>query len=95
MIWSFELLSPLQELKGHNGCVRCSAFSLDGVLLATGDDNGEIRIRIWSVSDGQLLHLCAPISVEEGAATHGGWVTDVCFSPDSKMLVSAGGYLKP
>ncbi|ERE91409.1 apoptotic protease-activating factor 1 [Cricetulus griseus] len=91
-IWSFELPSPLHELKGHTGCVRCSAFSLDGILLATGDDNGEIRI--WNVSSGQLLHLCAPISVEEGTATHGGWVTDLCFSPDSKMLVSAGGYLK-
>lgn len=91
-VWSFELPSPLHELKGHKGCVRCSVFSVDSTLLATGDDNGEIRI--WSVSDGELLHLCAPISVEGGAATHGGWVTDLCFSPDSKMLVSAGGYLK-
>ncbi|XP_040090861.1 apoptotic protease-activating factor 1 isoform X2 [Oryx dammah] len=91
-IWSFELLSPLHELRGHKGCVRCSSFSVDNTMLATGDDNGEIRI--WNVSNGELLHLCAPISVEEGAATHGGWVTDLCFSPDTKMLVSAGGYLK-
>ncbi|XP_065793438.1 apoptotic protease-activating factor 1 isoform X2 [Muntiacus reevesi] len=91
-IWSFELLSPLRELRGHKGCVRCSSFSVDSTLLATGDDNGEIRI--WNVSNGELLHLCAPISVEEGATTHGGWVTDLCFSPDTKMLVSAGGYLK-
>ncbi|XP_044797395.1 apoptotic protease-activating factor 1 isoform X3 [Bubalus bubalis] len=91
-IWSFELLSPLHELRGHKGCVRCSSFSVDSTFLATGDDNGEIRI--WNVSNGELLHLCAPISVEEGAATHGGWVTDLCFSPDTKMLVSAGGYLK-
>ncbi|XP_060981545.1 apoptotic protease-activating factor 1 isoform X3 [Dama dama] len=91
-IWSFELLSPLHELRGHKGCVRCSSFSVDSALLATGDDNGEIRI--WNVSNGELLHLCAPISVEEGATTHGGWVTDLCFSPDTKMLVSAGGYLK-
>uniref|UniRef100_A0A8C5USI3 Apoptotic protease-activating factor 1 n=1 Tax=Microcebus murinus TaxID=30608 RepID=A0A8C5USI3_MICMU len=90
-IWSFELLSPLHELRGHNGCVRCSAFSVDSTLLATGDDNGEVRI--WNVSNGELLHLCAPIT-EEGATTHGGWVADLCFSPDSKMLVSAGGYLK-
>uniref|UniRef100_A0A8I3W753 Apoptotic protease-activating factor 1 n=1 Tax=Callithrix jacchus TaxID=9483 RepID=A0A8I3W753_CALJA len=90
-IWSFDLLSPLHELRGHNGCVRCSAFSVDSTLLATGDDNGEIRI--WNVSNGELLHLCAPLS-EEGAATHGGWVTDLCFSPDGKMLISAGGYLK-
>uniref|UniRef100_A0A452G5W2 Apoptotic protease-activating factor 1 n=1 Tax=Capra hircus TaxID=9925 RepID=A0A452G5W2_CAPHI len=91
-IWSFELLSPLHELRGHKGCVRCSSFSVDNTMLATGDDNGEIRM--WNVSNGELLHLCAPISVEEGAATHGGWVTDLCFSPDNKMLVSAGGYLK-
>uniref|UniRef100_A0A8C6G210 Apoptotic protease-activating factor 1 n=1 Tax=Moschus moschiferus TaxID=68415 RepID=A0A8C6G210_MOSMO len=91
-IWSFELLSPLHELRGHKGCVRCSSFSMDNTLLATGDDNGEIRI--WNVSNGELLHLCAPISAEEGTATHGGWVTDLCFSPDTKMLVSAGGYLK-
>ena len=51
-------------------------------------------LQIWNVSNGELLHLCAPISVEEGATTHGGWVTDLCFSPDTKMLVSAGGYLK-
>lgn len=43
-IWSFELLSPLHELKGHKGCVRCSVFSMDSTLLATGDDNGEIRV---------------------------------------------------
>uniref|UniRef100_A0A2K6K2H8 Apoptotic peptidase activating factor 1 n=1 Tax=Rhinopithecus bieti TaxID=61621 RepID=A0A2K6K2H8_RHIBE len=90
-IWSFDLLLPLHELRGHNGCVRCSAFSVDSTLLATGDDNGEIRI--WNVSNGELLHLCAPLS-EEGAATHGGWVTDLCFSPDGKMLISAGGYIK-
>lgn len=45
-IWSFELPSPLHELEGHTGCVRCSAFSLDGMLLATGDDNGEIRVGV-------------------------------------------------
>lgn len=43
-IWSFELLSPLHELKGHKGCVRCCIFSVDSTLLATGDDNGEIRV---------------------------------------------------
>uniref|UniRef100_A0A6I8NPN5 Apoptotic protease-activating factor 1 n=1 Tax=Ornithorhynchus anatinus TaxID=9258 RepID=A0A6I8NPN5_ORNAN len=90
-IWSFENSSLLHELSGHEGCVRCSAFSDDSSLLATGDDNGEIRI--WDVSKGEILHLCAPGPVGE-ASTHGGWVTDLCFSPDSKILVSAGGFLK-
>ena len=51
-------------------------------------------MQIWNVSNGELLHSCAPVLVEGGAATHGGWVTDLRFSPDGKMLVSAGGYLK-
>ncbi|XP_021564022.1 apoptotic protease-activating factor 1 isoform X4 [Carlito syrichta] len=90
-IWSFQRLSPLLELRGHEGCVRCCTFSADGALLATGDDNGDVRI--WNALNGELLHLCAPVT-EEGATTHGGWVTSLCFSPDSRMLVSAGGYLK-
>ncbi|XP_043825125.1 apoptotic protease-activating factor 1 isoform X1 [Dromiciops gliroides] len=91
-IWSFESHSPLHELRGHEGCVRCSVFSGDSALLATGDDNGEIRI--WKVSTGERLHSCVPMTVEKGEAAYVGWVTDLRFSPDSKMLVSAGGCLK-
>uniref|UniRef100_A0A8C3TCY0 Apoptotic protease-activating factor 1 n=1 Tax=Chelydra serpentina TaxID=8475 RepID=A0A8C3TCY0_CHESE len=91
-IWSFESSSVLHELNGHKGCVRCCTFSFDNKFLATGDDNGEIRI--WDVSRGELLHLCSPVTVDEGESTHGGWVTDLCFSPESNMLVSCGGYLK-
>nr|XP_005305287.1 apoptotic protease-activating factor 1 isoform X1 [Chrysemys picta bellii]XP_008176985.1 apoptotic protease-activating factor 1 isoform X1 [Chrysemys picta bellii] len=91
-IWSFESSSVLHVLNGHKGCVRCCTFSFDNKFLATGDDNGEIRI--WDVSRGELLHLCSPVTVDEGESTHGGWVTDLCFSPESNMLVSCGGYLK-
>nr|XP_056711153.1 apoptotic protease-activating factor 1 [Euleptes europaea] len=91
-IWSFESSSVLHKLSGHEGCVRCCAFSLDNELLATGDDNGEIRI--WNVSRGEQLHLCSRTPIDDGESAHGGWVTDLCFSPDSKMLVSSGGYVK-
>ncbi|KAJ7414121.1 Apoptotic protease-activating factor 1 [Willisornis vidua] len=91
-IWSFESSSVLHELKGHEACVRCCAFSPNNKLLATGDDKGEIRI--WDILTGALLHFCSPVTVDEGEPTHGGWVTDLSFSPDSKMLVSSGGYLK-
>ncbi|NWI16570.1 APAF factor, partial [Crypturellus soui] len=91
-IWSFESSSVLHELNGHEACVRCCTFSSDNKLLATGDDKGEIRI--WDTLTGELLHYFSPITVDEGEPTHGGWVTDLSFSPDSKMLVSSGGYLK-
>ncbi|XP_064558193.1 apoptotic protease-activating factor 1 isoform X1 [Zonotrichia leucophrys gambelii] len=91
-IWSFESSSALHELKDHEACVRCCTFSPNNKLLATGDDKGEIRI--WDVLTGALLHFCSPVTVDEGEPTHGGWVTDLSFSPDSKMLVSSGGYLK-
>ncbi|XP_054242769.1 apoptotic protease-activating factor 1 isoform X4 [Indicator indicator] len=91
-IWSFESSSVLHELKGHEACVRCCAFSPNNKLMATGDDKGEIRI--WDIQTGALLHFCSPVTGDEGEPTHGGWVTDLSFSPDSNMLVSAGGYLK-
>ncbi|XP_066489510.1 apoptotic protease-activating factor 1 isoform X2 [Tiliqua scincoides] len=89
-IWSSESSSLLHTLNGHEGCVRCCTFSLNE-LLATGDDNGEIRV--WNVLRGELLHLCSCASLD-GQSAHGGWVTDLCFSPDSKMLVSSGGYIQ-
>lgn len=72
--------------------MRCSAFSPSNKLLATGDDKGDIRI--WDILTGELLHFCSSVTVDEEEPTHGGWVTDLSFSPDSKMLVSSGGYLK-
>lgn len=72
--------------------MRCCTFSPNNKLLATGDDKGDIRI--WDILTGGLLHFCSLVTVDEGEPTHGGWVTDLSFSSDSKMLVSSGGYLK-
>ncbi|XP_034982780.1 apoptotic protease-activating factor 1 isoform X1 [Zootoca vivipara] len=91
-LWSFESSSVLHKLNGHDGCVRCCAFSLDNELLATGDDNGEIRV--WNVLRGELLHLYSHASKSEGESAHGGWVTDLHFSPDSQILVSSGGCIQ-
>uniref|UniRef100_A0AAX7UKC9 Apoptotic protease-activating factor 1 n=1 Tax=Astatotilapia calliptera TaxID=8154 RepID=A0AAX7UKC9_ASTCA len=79
-------------LIGHQECVRSCRFSWDSQHLATGDDNGEIRL--WSVKDGSLLKVCSRDGKDGMDSLHGGWVTDLHFSPDNSLLVSTGGYIK-
>ncbi|XP_016390353.1 apoptotic protease-activating factor 1 isoform X2 [Sinocyclocheilus rhinocerous] len=79
-------------LKGHEDCVRSCRFSWDNKRLATGDDNGEIRL--WSMLDGALLKICSRDTKDSMDSFHGGWVTDLHFSPDNGVLVSTGGYIK-
>uniref|UniRef100_A0AAY4D264 Apoptotic protease-activating factor 1 n=1 Tax=Denticeps clupeoides TaxID=299321 RepID=A0AAY4D264_9TELE len=91
-VWSCDSWKMLHLLKGHRDCVRSSRFSWDGRRLATGDDNGEIRL--WNVRDGAPLKIYSRGSKDSMDSLHGGWVTDLHFSPDSKVLVSTGGYIK-
>ncbi|XP_045443586.1 apoptotic protease-activating factor 1 isoform X5 [Pipistrellus kuhlii] len=91
-VWNVTTGRVEKDFVCHQDAVLSCDVSPDATKFSsTSADN---TAKIWDVSSGALLHLCAPISVEEGPATHGGWVTDLCFSPDSKMLVSAEGYLK-
>ncbi|XP_076862902.1 apoptotic protease-activating factor 1 isoform X2 [Brachyhypopomus gauderio] len=85
--WGMEFF-----LSGHKACVRSCRFSWDGKRLATGDDNGEIRL--WSMLDGALLKTCSQNTRDCMDSFHGGWVTDLHFSPDNRVLVSTGGYIK-
>ncbi|XP_048886829.1 apoptotic protease-activating factor 1 isoform X1 [Brienomyrus brachyistius] len=91
-VWSLHSWSCLHRLTGHQGCIRSCCFSWDSAVLATGDDNGEIRL--WCVPDGSLLRICSSGSKDSMDSLHGGWVTDLHFSPDDRVLVSTGGYVK-
>ncbi|XP_066525491.1 apoptotic protease-activating factor 1 isoform X2 [Hoplias malabaricus] len=91
-VWSSASWNMVFHLKGHKACVRCCRFSWDGKRLATGDDNGEIRL--WNMLNGSLLKICSRESKDSMDSFHGGWVTDLHFSPDNKILVSTGGYIK-
>ncbi|XP_043943141.1 apoptotic protease-activating factor 1 [Protopterus annectens] len=91
-IWSFEGAACLHVLRGHKSCVRSCRFSWDAQYLATGDDDGEIRV--WNVNSGSLCHICPQECGESVESRHGGWVTDLHFSPDSKILMSAGGFIR-
>uniref|UniRef100_A0AAX7SQA1 Apoptotic protease-activating factor 1 n=1 Tax=Astatotilapia calliptera TaxID=8154 RepID=A0AAX7SQA1_ASTCA len=91
-LWHCESWQCANTLIGHQECVRSCRFSWDSQHLATGDDNGEIRL--WSVKDGSLLKVCSRDGKDGMDSLHGGWVTDLHFSPDNSLLVSTGGYIK-
>ncbi|XP_073694166.1 apoptotic protease-activating factor 1 [Garra rufa] len=91
-VWSIALWEMTFLLTGHRDCVRSCRFSWDNKRLATGDDNGEIRL--WSMLDGSLLKICSRDTKDSMDSFHGGWVTDLHFSPDNRVLVSTGGYIK-
>jgi WD40 repeat protein/Zn-dependent protease with chaperone function len=65
---------------GHNKPLTAVAFSPDGRMLATGDEDGTLKL--WQTATGMLL------SSWHG---HAGIVLDMVFSPDGRTLVSSGG----
>ena len=71
---------PHIVLEGHVQDVNSLAFSPDGSILASGND--EDAILLWDVNTGELLETF------EGH-THG--VDSVAFSPDGSILASGSG----
>ncbi|MFX1515055.1 MAG: hypothetical protein ACFFC6_02020 [Promethearchaeota archaeon] len=71
--------TALYDLVGHTGVVRSVYFSPKGNIIASGSEDGTIRL--WNVSNGAELPI-SPLS------DHSSWVTSVVFSPDGKILAS-------
>ncbi len=69
-----------KTLQGHTDDIQAFAISPDGTVLATGANDGTVRL--WSLPEGE------PLATLEA---HGDWIKKLAFTSDGRWLVSAGG----
>jgi WD40 repeat protein len=74
--WMLRRRLPAQ----HSGAVVSLAFSPDGALLASGDE----QVRLWRVADGALVQTLPP-------PAEAGLVCGLAFAPDGTMLAAGSG----
>jgi len=74
-------------LRGHSAKVNALALSLDGKMVATGDDKGEVRL--WETETGKCLTTRPGPAEPKGVPG----IMSLSFSPEGKRLAAAD-YLK-
>jgi WD40 repeat protein len=72
-----EKVRESHRLKGHSASILSVVFSPDGQIIASGSEDGTIRL--WNL-DGN--------SIRPPFQYHAGWVFSVAFSPDGQLIAS-------
>jgi len=80
LVWEWQSESYILRQQGHTGLVSCLAYTPDSGYIATGGDDG--RVKVWNANSGYCFktftHHTAP-------------VTSVLFSPAGNVVLSCSG----
>lgn len=81
-LWDMATLQKIATLEGHSASVNSLAFSPDGTVLASGSYDGTTRL--WDIASQQEISWGNLMGHVRGPRL-------ITFSPDEKILASAGG----
>ncbi|MFI5720353.1 protein kinase [Nocardia sp. NPDC051750] len=84
-LWDLTDDTCRAELSGHEATVTALCFSPDGLLAATGDFHGTVRV--WDLGDGRCLHTLRARRTPN-ILSHS--VVTLSFDAASRWLVSGG-----
>ena len=88
-LWDLSKCTVLKTMTSDTNSLNAVAFSPDGARIATASDSGYAKL--WSVSSGADVTPLSP-GQPKGPPTfwHQGQVSSVAFSPNGKLLATAG-----
>ncbi|GJE95804.1 WD40 repeat domain-containing protein [Phanerochaete sordida] len=78
LLWNVKTGNIMRRLMGHEYSVVYTAFSPDGIRIATRSSDS---LKIWDASSGNLLHTNTDLG-------HSGPSTEIRFSPDGSRLMA-------
>ena len=84
-VWNLQN-TTVKTLKGHTEVVNSVTFSPDGKWLVSGSDDATLKM--WDISQWQNIETLEPITFRILFP-----VEQVAFSPDGKMLATAGRHV--
>ena len=91
-LWDLESGRAVATVAGHANLIPSIAISADGLRLATSSHDG--LAKVWDISKtlkaGGAPDLLVTFTDHAQATTSSNWVHDVAFSPDGRLVASAG-----